>query len=44
MKVEAVWTGEWPSLCCGEWKLYIDGEDKSNMIPDDKYKNLQFAK
>lgn len=39
MKVEAIWTGKWPNLCCGEWKLYIDGEDISHMIPDGKYKN-----
>lgn len=39
MKIEAIWTGEWPALCCGEWKLYIDGVDKSHMIPDAKYKN-----
>ena len=32
-KVE--WTGGNWSLCIGRWKLYIDGEDKSNLIPEE---------
>ena len=33
MNIEAVWTGRWPNLCHGEWKLIIDGVDYSNRIP-----------
>ena len=31
--VEAIWTGEYPSFCHGEWKLMIDGVDLSHLIP-----------
>lgn len=34
-KFEAKWTGSFPVLCRGVWKLYIDGKDKSNLIPKD---------
>lgn len=27
MKFKAKWTGEYPSLCIGEWKLYRKYED-----------------
>lgn len=27
------WTGSYPCLCHGEWKLYKDGKDISDMIP-----------
>lgn len=33
--IEAIWTGEYPCFCRGEWKLKIDGEDMSHMIPDE---------
>lgn len=33
--IEAIWTGEYPCFCRGEWKLKIDGEDVSHMIPDE---------
>ena len=33
--VKAIWTGEYPCFCHGEWKLMIDGEDMSHMIPDE---------
>lgn len=31
--VEAIWTGEYPCLCVGEWKLYIDNVDCTHLIP-----------
>lgn len=34
MEIEVMWTGEWPCLCSGEWILKINGEDKSDLIPD----------
>ena len=30
------WTGEYPCLCSGEWRLTIGGVDWSNAIPADK--------
>ena len=33
--VIAKWSGEYPCLCCGEWSLFIHGEDYSHMIPED---------
>lgn len=27
--ITAEWTGKYPNLCSGKWKLYIDGEDYS---------------
>ena len=35
MNIEVKWTGKYPCLCSGEWILMIDGEDKSNLIPED---------
>lgn len=29
----AEFTGKWPARCIGEWKLYKDGQDISNLIP-----------
>ena len=34
--VVAEWTGEYPCLCSGEWRLTIGGVDWSNAIPADK--------
>lgn len=34
-KFEAEWTGSFPTLCSGVWKLCVDGKDKSNLIPND---------
>lgn len=34
-KFKAEWTGSFPTLCLGVWKLYVDGKDKSNLIPRD---------
>lgn len=34
MEIEVVWTGKYPNLCHGEWILKINGEDKSDLIPD----------
>lgn len=31
---KAEWTGSYPSLCFGVWRLYIDGKDKSDLIPE----------
>lgn len=28
-EISVEWTGSWPCLCHGEWKLTIDGEDWS---------------
>lgn len=36
MNIKVEWTGKWPCLCYGEWKLTINGEDKSNLIPEDR--------
>lgn len=33
--IEAIWTGEYPCFCRGEWILKIDGEDVSHMIPNE---------
>lgn len=30
------WTGFFPNLCYGKWKLFINGEDCSEMIPEDR--------
>lgn len=35
MIVRAEWTGKWPCLCSGEWKLFIGDQDYSHMIPED---------
>jgi len=35
MSVKAEWSGQWPSLCIGEWKLIVDGKDVSEKIPED---------
>lgn len=32
-KFEAEWSGSYPNLCSGEWKLTCDGEDITNLIP-----------
>lgn len=32
--IKAEWTGEYPNLCCGQWKLYMDGKDISSKIPE----------
>lgn len=29
------WTGRYPVLCHGTWLLYKDGENVSNLIPED---------
>lgn len=34
-KVEAYWSGKYPSLCIGEWTLLIDGKDVSDKIPEE---------
>lgn len=34
--VIAKWTGCFPTLCYGEWKLTVDGVDYSHLIPEDK--------
>ena len=34
-KVKAEWTGAWPCLCNGEWKLIVEGKDVSHLIPED---------
>lgn len=31
--VEASWSGEYPNLCNGEWKLVVNAEDVSDKIP-----------
>lgn len=32
---EVEWTGRYPSLCYGEWKISKNGEDVSHFIPED---------
>ena len=39
MKIEVEWTGSYPCLCSGEWKLYIDDVDKSELIPTELRQN-----
>ena len=34
MMVEAKWSGEYPTLCFGEWTLNVDGKDVSLSIPE----------
>lgn len=34
MDIKVEWTGKWPCLCSGEWKVYINGADKSDLIPE----------
>ena len=29
------WTGKWPCLCHGEWRIKVDGVDYSWVIPED---------
>ena len=36
MEIEVMWTGKWPNLCDGEWNLKINGEDKSDLIPENR--------
>ena len=36
MIVRAEWTGQYPCLCSGEWKLFIGDQDYSHMVPEDK--------
>ena len=31
--VKAEWSGGYPSLCCGSWKLIVNGKDVSKCIP-----------
>jgi len=33
--IKAIWTGKYPNLCSGTWKLYRNDEDISNMIPEE---------
>ena len=35
MKVKAKWAGRGIALCIGEWKLYVDGKDATDKIPED---------
>ncbi len=30
---KATWSGKYPCLCVGEWTLYLDGVDVSDVIP-----------
>lgn len=34
--VVAEWTGTYPNKCSGVWKLFVNGEDFSLLIPEDK--------
>ena len=33
--VKAYWSGCYPCLCFGEWKLEVNGADVSHLIPED---------
>lgn len=35
-KIEVEWTGEYPCVCDGEWKIIYNGKDVSNVIPNKK--------
>lgn len=37
--IKALWTGKYPILCDGEWKLYKDDEDISDMISEELRKS-----
>ena len=32
-EIKVEWTGVYPCLCFGEWKLIIDGKDMSSILP-----------
>ena len=34
-KFRAEWSGSYPTLCFGEWRLYKNGEDISEYIPEE---------
>lgn len=34
-KIKVNWTGVYPCLCYGEWKIWVDGKDVSDFIPED---------
>ena len=41
MEVKAEWTGKYPYLCRGKWKLFVDEKDMSDIIPGDiKYEPM----
>ena len=33
--VKANWSGGYPSLCCGQWSLEVDGCDVTDKIPEE---------
>lgn len=35
MEIKAKWTGHGLALCIGEWKLYVEGKDVTDKIPED---------
>ena len=35
MEIKAKWTGRGFAHCVGEWKLYVDGKDVTDKIPED---------
>lgn len=33
---KATWSGKYPNLCSGEWKLYKNEEDITHLIPEER--------
>ena len=42
-RVQAEWTGSYPTKCFGEWKLFVDGEDVSDKIPDEMREHSMYT-
>jgi len=42
LNVEAIWTGSYPALCCGEWIIKVNGKEIE--IPEDRKKSPMYTK
>lgn len=34
--VEVTWSGRWPNLCSGEWRIFVDGIEYTEKIPSEQ--------
>lgn len=34
--LSVTWSGRWPNLCSGEWRIMVDDVDYSSIIPEDQ--------
>lgn len=41
--VKAEWSGSYPNLCLGEWRLKVDGKDVSEKIPESLRKDSMYT-